>query len=626
MIKNGRKIFLKKNLSDNIILKNSSNPKFDFDLFKINNGNGHKNDNNFPFLPDNNNSNKIMKKRSASSKNKLKIKNIEQNKNFNLNEFNNLINNKGDIIDIKRNYEINEINRNLGKTKSNFNYSNSKSKDKNIGLQDDSTSIKFKINYRSSKEAVKLFGNEINKKRNLSKNEMNKLIKNNNFIQRHGNGIKIKKENRRAFKDFGNLSYKKETENKEEYFNSKSKVKMESLKKNSNIRLSNNKKIQIDMDQKEQINQKCNEINHSEEDERMTQSSKEIKDNNNNNDLNSENIIVLNQENNDFNSQLKDESNEIEEKNDNLVKKNEEIEKNKIQEIEEYKIRLKKNFEEKNKELIQKVNQLQLIIEKLQKEKDDNNKIEMKEINELKEKNKTLISNNEELKKENETIKQNNNDLILKYKELKKNFNDIIITYEEIQKSDPLKLYIAPTLIGLNNIGATCFMNSTLQCLSQTKDLVKYFLKQKTLEKKGNNDISLNNKSNCRLYSSFLELIQKLWDKNGSKSYSPTDFMNVVNEINPLFKTGQAGDAKDFIIFILEQLHKELRISVNSNNNTNLEQLNQYDKNNALNYFFKDFKNQVSIISDIFYGFNETTNECLNCKNVFNFKGLKNPI
>ena len=34
-------------------------------------------------------------------------------------------------------------------------------------------------------------------------------------------------------------------------------------------------------------------------------------------------------------------------------------------------------------------------------------------------------------------------------------------------------------LIGLNNIGATCFMNSTLQCLSQTKALTNYFLKEK---------------------------------------------------------------------------------------------------------------------------------------------------
>ena len=146
------------------------------------------------------------------------------------------------------------------------------------------------------------------------------------------------------------------------------------------------------------------------------------------------------------------------------------------------------------------------------------------------------------------------------------------------------------------------------------------------MEKSDNNNISLNNKSNCRLYSSFLELIQKLWDKNGPKSYSPTEFMNLVNKMNPLFKTGQAGDAKDFIIFVLEQLHKELSISVYSNNIINLEPLNQYDKNNSLNYFLKDFKSQISIVSDIFYGFNEATNECLNCKKIHNNKGLNNSI
>jgi len=102
--------------------------------------------------------------------------------------------------------------------------------------------------------------------------------------------------------------------------------------------------------------------------------------------------------------------------------------------------------------------------------------------------------------------------------------------------------------------------------------------------------------------------------------------MNIINDINPLFKTGQAGDAKDFIIFVLEQLHKELKKSVNFNNNLISEPLNQYDINNAFNFFFKEFKNQVSIISDIFYGFNETTNECLNCKNIYNCKALNNPI
>ena len=46
-----------------------------------------------------------------------------------------------------------------------------------------------------------------------------------------------------------------------------------------------------------------------------------------------------------------------------------------------------------------------------------------------------------------------------------------------------------------------------------------------------------------------------------------------------------------------------------------MEELNQYDKQNAFNNFFEDFKKECSIISDVFFGFNETTNICLNCKN-----------
>ena len=33
-----------------------------------------------------------------------------------------------------------------------------------------------------------------------------------------------------------------------------------------------------------------------------------------------------------------------------------------------------------------------------------------------------------------------------------------------------------PILIGLNNIGATCYMNASLQCFSNTKKLSEYFL------------------------------------------------------------------------------------------------------------------------------------------------------
>ena len=67
-----------------------------------------------------------------------------------------------------------------------------------------------------------------------------------------------------------------------------------------------------------------------------------------------------------------------------------------------------------------------------------------------------------------------------------------------IEKNDKLSLYQEPTLIGLNNIGATCFMNATLQCLSQTKLLTIYFLNEKCINRI-NYNISLRNEKDLQL-------------------------------------------------------------------------------------------------------------------------------
>ena len=209
------------------------------------------------------------------------------------------------------------------------------------------------------------------------------------------------------------------------------------------------------------------------------------------------------------------------------------------------------------------------------------------------------------------------------------NSNNMINYNIHLKKnSDPITLYSKPALIGLNNIGATCFMNSTLQCLSQTEALTNYFLKEKNKDKIINNNIAIKNNNEYQLAPVYYELIQKLWDKNGPKSFSPYNFMNRVNEMNSLFKKGEAGDAKDFIIFVLEQMHKELKRPLKSNNqdNLNIMPLNQYDKNNAFNNFFEEFKKETSILTDIFFGFNETTNVCVYCENVYKSKGLTYPI
>ena len=183
-----------------------------------------------------------------------------------------------------------------------------------------------------------------------------------------------------------------------------------------------------------------------------------------------------------------------------------------------------------------------------------------------------------------------------------------------------------PALIGLKNIGSTCFMNATLQCFSQIGELSKYFLSEKNRNEIINNNIAKANKNEKQLSPAYLELIRHLWNKSEpNKVYSPNNFRNIIESMNPLFKKGQPGDSKDFIIFILEQLHKELKKPcINYFPQYNNIPFNQYDKNNTFNHFLDEFKKEVSKISDLFIGIQENKNECLNCKNNYRQKGINN--
>ena len=224
---------------------------------------------------------------------------------------------------------------------------------------------------------------------------------------------------------------------------------------------------------------------------------------------------------------------------------------------------------------------------------------------------------------ENEINKQKNkiNDLLI---ELNKKSDEIKKLSKEIE------LNPRPILVGLNNIGATCFMNSTLQCLSQTKALTDFFLNPANEDLILNNNIVLKNreenKNDYCLTPVYLDLIKQLWDKNGPKSFSPTDFRVRVEQMNPLFKQGQPGDSKDFIIFILEQIHKELK-KPTKEYKILAEPFNEFNQKNAFDHFFYEtFQKDVSIVSDIFFGFQENTNDCLNCNNIYSLNGMINPL
>ena len=304
-------------------------------------------------------------------------------------------------------------------------------------------------------------------------------------------------------------------------------------------------------------------------------------------------------------------------------------------------IQEKNEFENKRKEF---ENELK-INEKIKQENHNFNMQNQKLLNEIQEKQSKLNDLGTSIKESILSIEKcDTNELIyLIDKNKKNNYNinsdnnnkiNLIITNnsQELIKcpplainASPIRAYERPAIIGLNNIGATGFMNATIQCFSQTKGLTNYFLDPKNKNQIVNN----NSRGEPQLSPIYLDLVQKLWPKNYEyNSFSPFDFINIVEKMNPLFKKGQPGDSKDFIIFLLEQFHKELKESKENNrilNNRNIY-INHYDKQETMNYFFEEFMKETSIISDLFFGIIETTNVCLNCKINYNSRGMNNPI
>ena len=158
---------------------------------------------------------------------------------------------------------------------------------------------------------------------------------------------------------------------------------------------------------------------------------------------------------------------------------------------------------------------------------------------------------------------------------------------------------------GLQNIGATCYMNATLQCLAHIDKFIKYlFRKRKDIK---------NERYEKKLTNSFLEVLENIWENNSIKDYPPNNFKELISKMNPLFAGIQANDSKDLVLFLLETMHNELNKVKNANimYEDDVDQYNFYNSLQSFTIYFQ--KNFQSIVSDLFYGTYDSIMKCLNC-------------
>ena len=158
--------------------------------------------------------------------------------------------------------------------------------------------------------------------------------------------------------------------------------------------------------------------------------------------------------------------------------------------------------------------------------------------------------------------------------------------------------------LGLENIGATCYMNATIQSLCNVFSLKKYFLNRKLIYQDTYN-------KNCQLTLEFYKLINHLWKESyhGKSYYTPRSFKDKISELNPLFQGIAANDSKDLIYFLFEKMHEEL----NNPDYQNNKALNVINNNELRNFRNNYYSKNSSIFSKTFYFEQESQLRCLNC-------------
>ncbi|KAI9046342.1 putative ubiquitin C-terminal hydrolase [Aspergillus affinis] len=109
---------------------------------------------------------------------------------------------------------------------------------------------------------------------------------------------------------------------------------------------------------------------------------------------------------------------------------------------------------------------------------------------------------------------------------------------------------------GLTNFGVTCYMNSTIQCLSATLILSKFFIDDRFrfyVQKnwKGSQGV---------MPGLFANLIRSLW-KNDVEVIMPTSFRNFCGRLNQEWAIDRQQDAKEFFDFVVDCLHEDLNIN-----------------------------------------------------------------
>ncbi|XP_045540419.1 ubiquitin carboxyl-terminal hydrolase 20 [Papilio machaon] len=108
-------------------------------------------------------------------------------------------------------------------------------------------------------------------------------------------------------------------------------------------------------------------------------------------------------------------------------------------------------------------------------------------------------------------------------------------------------------LVGLQNMGNTCYMNAALQALSNSQPFTSYFLECAAAV------AVLAGDKKPGLSRAYQKLIKEMWSKKTRGYLVPNGILYGIRNVYPMFRGYHQHDTQEFLRCFMDQLHEELK-------------------------------------------------------------------